>query len=87
MSLVNEIKENGFDRWEMEKECDICHCLITGELYYAQRRDRPLEWATMCSKCFGKHGIRLGVGYGQKYVQAKDGEFYLVQGMDSTKGD
>ena len=83
-SIMEKIRENDFEKWEMEKECDICHCRIKGELFDAHRRDRPLEWATMCAKCFGRYGIRLGIGYGQRYVEGKDGEFYLVDGKDST---
>lgn len=76
--------ESGRDKWAMDKVCDICRCRITGELYDAQRNDRGMEWATMCADCFKKYGVKLGVGYGQKYVQEADGEFYLAEGMSSA---
>ena len=76
--------ESGRDKWAMETVCDICHCRITGELYDAQRNDRGMEWATMCADCFKKYGVKLGMGYGQKYVQEADGEFYLAEGMSSA---
>ena len=74
--------EDGNVKWEMEKVCDICHRPITGTLYDAQRNDRPFEWATMCAGCFKQYGIRLGLGYGQRYAQGGDGEFYLAEGME-----
>ena len=77
-------------KWEMEKECNLCHHKITGVLYDALDKHHFPQWATMCADCFHKHGMRLGVGFGQKYEQRADGEFYLVDGnqkVDHTPFD
>lgn len=71
-------------RWEMEKECNLCHRKITGELFDALDKYHFPQWATMCADCFHKHGMRLGIGFGQKYEQSEDGEFYLVDGMNKV---
>ena len=71
-------------RWEMEKECNLCHREIKGVLFDALDKYHFPQWATMCADCFQKHGMRLGVGFGQKYEQREDGEFYLVDGFNKV---
>lgn len=34
------------------------------------------SWAIMCPACFGMHGCGIGIGLGQRYRKAKDGNFY-----------
>lgn len=43
-----------------------------GEVIYdAVTRHGP--WAMMTEQSYQKHGLRLGLGYGQKYVRNEDG--------------
>ena len=38
------------------------------------------KWATMCKNCYRKHGIGIGNGVGQKYINNKHGKFQKVSG-------
>jgi len=65
-------------RWIGSSKCDFCGKQITGKLYDARTTDGP--WATMCEKCWKKHGTgQLGIGIGQEYVKMK-GEFICSRG-------
>lgn len=67
--------------WYGETTCDLCHHEITDTLYDAAVRYVGFPWATMCEKCYKKHGVKkLGQGFGQKYVKNVDGEFEKVEG-------
>lgn len=48
-------------------KCDICRdseALFDGKTTFG-------PWAYMCDKCWGLHGIRLGLGYGQRLEVTK----------------
>jgi len=64
--------------WLGETVCDICHKDIKEELYDAGTNLGP--WATMCKKCWTKYrkSPKLGIGYGQKYVE-KEGKWIKVE--------
>lgn len=65
-------------KWTSESSCDFCRKPISGKLYDAKTKDGP--WATMCEKCWKKHGTgKLGPGEGQEYVKMK-GEFICSRG-------
>lgn len=51
------------------KNCDICKCVITDTVYDGQTKRGP--WAYMCEACFIIHGVGLGTGLGQKFVNGK----------------
>jgi hypothetical protein len=38
------------------------------------------QWGNLCPKCFGNHGVGLGTGRGQKYVQQSDGKWLKTEG-------
>lgn len=42
-------------------------------------------WALMTPQSYVKHGIALGVGYGQLYEKQKDGKWLLIKGGDDGK--
>jgi hypothetical protein len=47
--------------------CDICRgTLRTGSSFFDGKTVTG-PWAWMCSVCFGRHGIGIGTGRGQKY--------------------
>lgn len=54
------------------------HAAVTNE--FIDGRLKIGQWAIMCPACFGMHGSGLGVGYGQRYKKATDGNFYKVEG-------
>jgi hypothetical protein len=50
------------------KKCDICEKDIgTGKLLYDAKHSLTGRWAWMCSNCFKKYGMGLGVELGQEY--------------------
>lgn len=46
-------------------KCDVCGEEIVEQFYDAAMRTG--QWACMCSMCFSRYGIGLGIGRGQKY--------------------
>jgi len=64
--------------WTGSRKCDFCGREAKGVLYDAQTREGP--WATMCRGCWKIHGTgELGIGRGQKYVEA-DGRMVCAEG-------
>lgn len=55
------------------KECELTNEFIDGATKFG-------PWANMCPACFGKNGRGLGMGVGQRYKKATDGNFYKVEG-------
>lgn len=45
--------------------CEFCGQKDCSPLYDAKTKEGP--WAEMCDFCFGKQGVGLGIGRGQKY--------------------
>lgn len=66
MKLTEVIQEET-KKWMGRKptNCDICHNGITD--WWVDGKTKFGPWANMCSQCFGKHGIGMGLGKGQKY--------------------
>ena len=50
------------------KDCDCCGTPFkkTAPIYDARTKSGP--WGLMCHSCFKLDGIKLGTGWGQKYV-------------------
>ncbi len=46
-------------------KCDYCHFTNMPVFYDARTLAGP--WAIMCEDDFQRFGVKLGVGYGQKY--------------------
>lgn len=66
-------------QWFGKNICDVCGGEIKNVLYDAKRTDKADEWATMCQKCYQRHGAEIRWGSGQKYEE-EDGVFYLTAG-------
>lgn len=60
------------------KKCNICKDEIGNEMFDAKTIMGP--WANMCGACFVMYGIKLGTGFGQKYVKDNKGDFIKVGG-------
>jgi hypothetical protein len=58
-------------QWMGETTCNLCRKPIEGHLYDAKLRAGH-SWATLCQRCFSRHGIGLGTGYGQEYAERKE---------------
>lgn len=58
--------------------CDICNKEIKEGFIDGGTIWGP--WANMCPECFGKVGIGLGTGRGQKYQKDKEGNYVKVAG-------
>lgn len=59
-------------------ECDLCEAPIGGE-FYDSHTTLGIA-ACLCPECFPVFGTGLGVGQGQRYLRATDGEFYCIVG-------
>ena len=64
--------------WYGFTKCDICGNECVDILYDAKTNLRC--WATMCKKCYIKHGLGVGTGVGQKYIKNKHGKFQKIAG-------
>ena len=51
-------------RMAVRPPCDVCK--VEPAQYDAKTTSGP--WAYLCRKCYGKHGIRLGLGWGQRIL-------------------
>lgn len=58
--------------------CDICKNGFGGLMYDA--KTKMGLWGNLCHRCFETHGVGLGVGLGQKYVQQESGRFLCTEG-------
>ena len=68
--------------WSSSSKCDFCGKDCGSVLYDALTKYMGMQgpWATMCQKCYEKHGIGvLGLGLGQKY-ELKDGKYVKTGG-------
>ncbi len=55
---------------EKEKECNICHAIVSE--YVDGRMKGRSQWAWMCMKCWAKYGIgTFGTGFAQRYIEGK----------------
>ena len=56
-------------KWISDYEtCDVCTKKIKDvEPWFVDGKTKEGPWALMCPACFGKHGVGLGLGKGQKY--------------------
>ena len=50
-----------------------------GEVVY-DAKTHVGSWATMSDTSFLAHGVRVGTGWGQKYVRQQNGELHKVEG-------
>lgn len=48
--------------------CDICLLDLKHNDAHYDGRTHTGQWAFMCESCFKKHGLGLGVGYGQRLI-------------------
>lgn len=55
------------------KACQLCDSPFNGVMFDAATRH---GWGNLCSSCFTDNACSLGIGKGQKYVQASDGRYY-----------
>jgi hypothetical protein len=51
-------------------QCDLCAAKITDTFFDAATKWG--QWGYVCPKCFVQGGMKLGTGYGQKYVKQGD---------------
>lgn len=60
--------------------CQLCGAdlLLDGEFIDGKTHFGP--WAIMCLECHEAQGFGLGIGKGQHYQQADDGEWYKTGG-------
>jgi hypothetical protein len=58
--------------------CDFCDQPIHHKLYDGATIHRV--WATMCLPCFRRHGVGLGLGRGQEYLEQADGRWRKING-------
>lgn len=47
--------------------CDICGKIINQGQSYVDGKTIKGPWANMCENCFGRFGIGLGLGLGQRH--------------------
>ena len=59
-------------------ECDICNKPF-GKLMYDARTSMG-GWGNLCSRCFNRYGVGLGVGKGQRYSLQDDGRWLKTGG-------
>ena len=64
--------------WYGSTKCDVCENECVEILYDAKTNLGC--WATMCNRCYIKHGLGVGKGVGQKYVKNEQGKFKKVAG-------
>jgi len=58
--------------------CDICRRELGSVMYDAKTLSGP--WGCLCPECWRRHTAKkLGVGLGQKYRRAADGQFHSVE--------
>lgn len=56
------------------EHCDICGCSLSEEKYMIDGSiSGSGAWCFMCADCFHTHGTRIGLGFGQLYLNTKDG--------------
>lgn len=53
--------------------CDICGRTLVNSGIFVDGKTKMGPWAMMCAGCHGTHGVGLGSGKGQKYVQSTPG--------------
>ena len=51
---------------EQTCHCDFCKKDLTGQDRY-DFATRTGPWSVGCKDCFEKHGIKLGIGWGQRF--------------------
>jgi len=53
--------------WLGGDTCDLCKKKVSTHKFFYDAKMKFGQWALLCSPCFDLHGIRLGLGFGQKY--------------------
>jgi hypothetical protein len=61
------------------EECDLCGDNIT-TAFVDGRMKLGGSWANMCIRCYEEHGAGLGLGLGQHYELAADGNYHKTKG-------
>lgn len=59
------------------KTCDMCKANKLQE--YMDAKTKFGMWGNLCPSCFKKFGIKLGTGFGQRYVFTA-GKYVKVEG-------
>lgn len=59
-------------------KCDLCGDKITFE--FSDAKVPRGRWGILCPVCVGKHKVRFGLGFGQRYKMQKDGRWLKVEG-------
>ncbi len=54
-------------KWQGQTKCEFCEKDVTKENCFFDAKTVLGFWALMCNDCFMVHGVKLGIGWGQKY--------------------
>lgn len=74
---MKKIKQHEAKYWDGNpKQCDVCHKPLGDSFVDGATTFGP--WGIMDSKCFGKFGVGLGIGRGQRYEKQTDGRWLKV---------
>ena len=68
-------------QWLGSHYCDACGEECGRYLYDVKTNEG--SWGVLCERCWpihGNPGLRLGIGFGQKYERREHGNYYKVEG-------